>query len=339
MMIFPKHDSIYQNLNSSFTNFGELLVDLKENTFTGIVQVSYWEYEGILMLDNGNIINAVEEINGNVITGQTAVKNVTEKAKEKDGAISVYSQKDEMITMLASVANSEIVYENLSTEFTSLDALITKLQKEDHTGYVEVTFSTADQKGYIFLLAGRVIEALLILRGDETSGAAVPNRILEMTKTSGAVFSVYKSAVEEALSESEMIKVSFNLPQLLEVWGAVIQAVESTADGMLGDEEFLNTFKDTLIEKADDYPFLDPFAAKFQYKEGQVTFSGEISKNFSQSIAECLWAAVKTLAERAALDGKDLFPPVRSALDDVNEKYGDLIDRFNFAGLLPDLFV
>ena len=217
--------------------------------------------------------------------------------------------------------------------------MITKLQKEDHTGYVEVTFSTANQKGYIFLLAGRVIEALLILRGEETSGAAVPNRILEMTKTSGAVFSVYRSAVEEALSESEMIKVSFNLPQLLEVWGAVIQAVEKTADNMLGDEEFLNTFKDTLIEKADDYPFLDPFAAKFQYKAGQVTFSGEISKNFSQSIAECLWATVETLAERVALDGEDLFAPVRSALDDVNENYGDLIDRFNFAGLLPDLFV
>ena len=67
MMIFPKHDSVYQNLNTSFTNFGELLVDLKENSFTGVVQVSYWEYDGILLLDNGNIINAVEEINGNVI--------------------------------------------------------------------------------------------------------------------------------------------------------------------------------------------------------------------------------------------------------------------------------
>lgn len=338
MMIFPKHDSIYQNLNSSFTNFGELLVDLKENSFTGIVQVSYWEYEGILLLDNGNIMNAVEDINGNKITGQIAVKNVTEKAKEKDGAISVYSQNGEMITMLASVAKSELVYENLSTEFTSLDALITKLQNEDHTGYVEVVYSSDDQKGYIFLLAGRVIEAMLILRGDETSGAAVPNRILELSKSTGAVFSVYKSAVEEALSESEMIKVSFNLPQLLKVWGAVILAVESTADEMLGKEEFLNTFKDTLIDKADKYPFLDPFAAKFQYKNGEVTFSGEVKKNFSQSIAECLWATIETLAERTALDGEDLFGPVRSGMDDVKGKYQDLIDRFNFSGMLPELF-
>ena len=337
-MIFPKRDSVYQNLNTSFTNFGELLVDLKENSFTGVVQVSYWEYEGILLLDNGNIINAIEEINGDIITGQSAVKKVTDKAKEKDGAISVFSQKGEMITMLASVAKSEIVYENLSTEFTSLDALITKLQSEDHTGYIEVVFSETDQKGYIFLLAGRVIEALLSVRGDEVSGSTVIKRILELTSSAGAVFSVYKAAVEDALSESEMIKVSFNLPQLLEVWGAVIQGVESAADSILGNGEFLNKFKDTLIEKADKYPFLDPFAAKFQYQNGEVTFSGEVQKNFSQAIGESLWATIEILAERVALEDNDLFSPVHSAMDEVKANYQDLIDRFNFSGILPELF-
>ena len=76
-MIFPKQDVIYQNLNTSFTNFGELLVDLKENSFTGVVQVSYWEYEGNLLLDSGNIVNAVEEVDGKIISGQDAVKRVT----------------------------------------------------------------------------------------------------------------------------------------------------------------------------------------------------------------------------------------------------------------------
>lgn len=337
-MIFPKKDSVYQNLNTSFTNFGELLVDLKENSFTGVVQVSYWEYEGILLLDNGNIINAIEEIIGNIVTGQSAVKKVTDKAKEKDGAISVFSQKGEMITMLASVAKSEIVYENLSTEFTSLDALITKLQSEDHTGYIEVTFTGSEQKGFIFLLAGRVIEALLSIRGDEVSGSTVIKRILELTSSVGAVFSVYKAAVEDALSESEMIKVSFNLPQLLEVWGAVIQGTESAADSILGKGEFLNKFKETLIEKADEYPFLDPFAAKFQYENGEVTFSGEVQKSFSQAIGECLWATIELLAERVALDDKDLFGSIHSAMDEVKANYQDLIDRFNFSGILPELF-
>lgn len=337
-MIFPKRDSVYQNLNTSFTNFEELLLDLKDNGFTGVVQVSYWEYEGVLLLDNGTIINAIEEIGETVLTGQSAVASVTKKAKEKDGAISVFSQKGDMITMLASVAKSEILYENLSTEFTSLDALISKLQSEDHTGYIEVAFAGNGQKGFIFLLAGRVIEALLSVRGEEVSGATVINRILELTSSTGAVFSVYKAAVEDALSESEMIKASSNLPQLLEVWGGVIKAVESAVDSLLGKDEFLNGFKDVLIEKADIYPFLDPFAAKFIYAAGEVTFSGDIQENFSQAIGDCLWTSIEIFAERAALNEKDLFGPVHSALDEVKVNYKSQIAKFAFAGIMPELF-
>jgi hypothetical protein len=337
-MIFPKRDAIYQNLNTSFTNFGELLVDLKENSFTGVVQVSYWEYEGVLLLDNGNIINAIEDINGDVVTGQAAVKKVTDKAKEKDGAISVFHQKGEMITMLASVAKSEVIYKDLSTEFTSLDALIKKLQSEEHTGYIEVTFAGNQQKGFIFLLAGSVIDSLLSSRGEESSGTAIINRILGLTTGAPATFSVYKSVVEEALSESEMIQVSFNLPQLLEVWGAIIRVVESITDDEFGGEEFLNTFKDTLIANADEYPFLDPFAAKFKYASGEVTYTGEVTKNFSQAIGKCLWDTIETLAERAALDGSDFFSQIRAGLGAVKATYQVEIDRFNLSAILPELF-
>ena len=337
-MIFPKRDAVYQNLNTSFTNFGEMLVDLKENSFTGLVQVSFWEYEGVLLLDNGNIVNATEEINGKLISGQGAVKRVISKAKEKDGTISVYALKGEMITMLASVVKSEIVFENLSTEFTSLEALIAKLQTEDHTGYIQVDFQGDQQAGYIFLLAGRVIESLLSTRGEEISGTAVLPRIIEFASSIGATFSVYKAAVEEAHSESEGIMVSFDLPQLLEVWGAIIGAVESVSDDLLNEGIFLNTFKDTLITLANDYPFLDPFAAKFSYQDGKISFSGDVKKNFSQGVGDGLWGTVEILAEHAALEGKDLFGPLRESMDEVNTNYQDQIDRFNFSSIIPNLF-
>jgi hypothetical protein len=336
-MIIPKHDAVYQNLNTSFTNFSELLVDLKENNFTGCVQVSFWEYEGILLLDTGDIINAQEEINGNLISGQDAVKRVITKAEDDDGAISVYSLKGEMVTMLASVVKSVIIYENLSTDFTSLEALISKLQTEDHTGYVEVNFQERQQKGHIFLLAGRVIETLLSTRGEEISGPNVLPRVIDLVSTMGATFNVYKAAIEEALSESEMIRVSIDLPQLLEVWGAVIGAVEVVSDDLLTDGVFLNTFKDTLVSLADEYPFLDPFAAKFSYLDGAVSFSGEAEKKFSQGIGDGLNGTVEVLAEQAALEGKDLFAPLRTALESVKTEHKDQFDKHNFRVILRDL--
>ena len=337
-MIFPKKDAVYQNLNTSFTNFAEMLVDLKENSFTGVVQVSFWEYEGVLLLDNGTIINATEEINGQLISGQHAAKRVTTKTKDKDGTISVFALKGEMITMLASVVKSEIVYENLSTEFTNLEALITKLQTEDHTGYIQVDFQGDQQAGYIFLLAGRVIESLLSTRGEEISGTEILPQIIEFATRTGATFSVYQAAVEEAHSESEGIMVSFDLPQLLEVWGAIIDAVESVSDDLLDEGVFLNTFKETLIALANDYPFLDPFAAKFSYQDGKVSFNGDVKKNFSQGIGDGLWRTVEILAEQAALEGKDFFGSLRESMDVVNTNYQDQIDRFNFRSIIPNLF-
>lgn len=338
MMIFPKRDAVYQNLNTSFTNFGELLVDLKENGFTGVVQVSFWEYDGVLLLDNGNIVNAAQKAGGTTRTGQDAVKAVTEKAKEKDGSVSVFVQTGEMITMLSSMVISKAVYENLSTDFTSLEALIGKLEGADHTGYIEVRFEGNRQTAFIFLLAGRVIDSLLSRAGDEISGIQILGRILDLVSSAGATFSVFESAVEEAMSESEVIKISYDLPQLLETWAAVIRAVEVSTDGHLGAGEFLNTFKDILIANADEYPFLDPFAAKFQYNQGQVIYSGEVKKDFSRGIGKCLWETVEVLAEQAALTGKDLFGPIRSALRNLTPELIDQLNKFNFPGIMPDLF-
>ena len=135
-----------------------------------------------------------------------------------------------------------------------------------------------------------------------------------------------------------MIKVSFNLPQLLETWGAVIGSIESAVDGVLGKDEFLNTFKDTLIENADEYPLLDPFAAKFQYRSGEVTYTGEVTKNLSQGIGKSLWEATEALVEKAALDGSDLNGPIQASLGSIRDQYQDMIDRFNISGILPDLF-
>ena len=69
-----------------------------------------------------------------------------------------------------------------------------------------------------------------------------------------------------------------------------------------------------------------------------MTFSGDLEKNFSQAIGECLWDTLNSLAERAALSDKDLFAPVKSAMEEVKANYQEEIDRFNFSNILPNLF-
>lgn len=333
-MILPKGQTVYENLNTSFTSFGELLLDLKRNSLTGFVQVSFWEYEGVLFLDSGTIVNGVEEARGRKTTGQGAVNNITRKVQEKDGTISVYGLSAEMVTMLASMTRSEVVYKDLSTDFTSLEQLVAKLQSEGHTGYVEVAMKDGKGVGIIFLQDGDAIESILSINGNAISGAQVLRRVVESASALGAAFNVYKAAVEEAFDESAEIMARFELPQLLEVWQEIIATVERTADGLFSEGHFLNTFKDTLIERVEDYPFLDPFAAEFGYKDGQIAFRGESVTNLSQALGECLSATIGKLD--AEVSDVDFSARIRTGLAAVKETHAAAIEKFALETTMPE---
>jgi hypothetical protein len=334
-MIFPKVNALYENLNTSFTNVGELLLNLKANNVTGYIQVSFWEYEGILFLDNGSIVNAIEETKGRRNTGQDAVSNVTARAKTREGSINVYGLSGEMVTMLSSVVESEVVHKDLSTDYTSLDKLIAKLQEEGHTGYIEVILKNERGSEIIFLQAGETIESILSNGGEVVSGTEILSRIVQTASTLGATFNVYKATPEEAFIEGTEIMAGFDLPQLLEVWGEIINAVERMIDGLSGAGHFLNTFKDTQIEKADEYPFLNPFDNEFEYKDGQIAFYGESVTNLSRGLGECLDAAVVNLA--AESPETNLPDRIRTELAPVKEKHAEIIKIFNLEAALQGL--
>ena len=336
-MIFPKVQALFENLNTSFTNVGELLLDLQANSVTGYVQVSFWEYEGILFLNSGSIVNAIEETEGKRKIGQDAMINVTARAKTRDGTISVYSLSKEMVNMLSGVVESEVVHKDLSTEYTSLEKLITKLQGEGHTGYIEINFKGEKGSGIIFLQAGEPIESILSTGGEVVSGFEILPRIVQAATTFDATFNVYKAAVEQTFTEGTEIIAGFDLPQLLEVWGEIINTAEKAINGQSGDGHFLNTFKDTQIEKADEYPFLNPFDNEFEYKDGQVAFSGESVTNLSRGLGECLGAAVGKLT--AESPGADLSGLIKTELAPVMEKHAEIIKIFNLEEALSDLLV
>jgi len=335
-MIFPKNQAVYENLNTSFTDVEELLVNLKENGFTGCVEVVFWEYEGLLLLDNGEVVNAVEEIEGKKLTGQEAVPRVIAKAGEKEGAINVYRIDGEMVTMLSSMVRSELVYQDLSTDFTSLEGLINKLQSTDHTGYIEVHLEGDQTTGFIFMLAGKVIDSLFTARGEDITGRGMLPRIIEQASLQGATFNVYRAGLEEAMEESEDIRVSIDFPQLLVLWGEVIRAAETAADRLTEEGHFLKVFKETLIENADDYPFLDPFAARFHYQQGEVSFDGEARKDFSQGVAEGLQGTLNRIESETG--GRDLYAQVQRELTPVVEAHQEEIHKFRLDRLLPGMF-
>src|SRR4030042_5110471 len=204
-MILPKGEVAYENLRTAFVDLNSCLQTLKEDNFTGYLQISFWDYEGIFFLEAGEIVNAIEEKQGKRRGGEDAMENIILMSKQKDGRINVYRLVPEMVTILASTTMKEATYKDLSTEFTSLDRLLEKLSKENHSGYIDIMLNDNQGRGIILFQEGEIVEAVMTdEKSGEVSGKDILKKIIDDVQKIGATFNVYRAGLESGSERTGM---------------------------------------------------------------------------------------------------------------------------------------
>jgi len=158
MILLPRGQPVYENLNTSFTQFDALMTELQTSQFTGYVRVTGWEYAGVVLLDNGHSVSALEHAANVRRVGASAAEAITAKAKEKDGAIQVARLDSAQVALLGALLQSELLHQDLASEFTNLDKLVAKLQSERHSGYVQVRFAASPDQATIYFHEGAPVE-------------------------------------------------------------------------------------------------------------------------------------------------------------------------------------
>ncbi len=292
-MILPKNQPVHENLNTSYTNFDQLLNDLRANQFTGYVSLSRWKYEGVLFVDSGNLVNVVEETEGKSRTGLGALDGLRTRAREKDGAISVYRLDGDLVALLAGSAQRSALYEQLSTDLTTFDRLISKLQKESLTGHVEVQLQDKSS-GMIFLEKGANIASFFSVNGATVVGDAAVEKLAD-SSNNGATFNVYRSDPLASFRQ-DFVKL-----ELVQAWQDLLALLESAVDQATSPGTFTTEFKRGCLENLREYPFLDPFAGGFEFKGGQIHFEGGANNaQFTFGMASVLKSAVSKFDERGA---------------------------------------
>ena len=341
-MILPKGPIVHENLRTVFVDLNNFLQTLKEDNFTGYVQVSFWDYEGILFLEAGEIVNAIEESSDRRRGGEEAVENIILMSKKQDGRINVYRLAPEMVTILASTSMKEATYKDLSTEFTSLDKLIEKLNKENHSGCIDILLNDKKGGGIIFFQEGEIVEAVM---SDEqfTKGKKfnkdMLNKIIEDVQKTGATFNVYRAGLESG-SESERertgIAQAVEFQGVIDVMQEVIVVIEFLIDGMSNRKgSFRDSFRKARVEKSEDYPFLDPFAAEFEYRNGEIKFAGKVSAEvFARGLKDCLDLALDSITVSTNKD--KLYEKIRSDLKPIIARFSEKIDAFGLKSIMPE---
>jgi hypothetical protein len=344
-MMFPKDRAVYANLNTSFTDFNELLNDLNGRRITGYSLVSFPGYAGVLFLQDGAVVAGLEQVDGVRNVDSRAVTAIHARAREKGGTIDVYALNPEILALIVGVLDADALYRDLASGFTSLDRLLARLSDDGHTGYVEITLENGRGAGMIFFDAGRAVECVFAMDDQAVSGTQVLAALVDAVSHDEAVFNVYRVRRAPAIAEpeaatetpprpaqAEPVPEEQEEPGLLEFWGEVLGGVEALVDGLSKSGRFGLALKEVLVSRASTYPFLDPFAAEFDYRDGTVRFDGELPHDFSKGLADCLADAVAKLAFQ--LKRADLETRVREQLAGMEARHADLIEQF---GLADDL--
>jgi hypothetical protein len=355
-MIFPKGEVLHRNLSTAYTNFPALLSTLKTGDFSGIIEIEFPENKGVIFVDSGEIINAEAKIEADSkrMIGQEAIQTLLKLSNQKDGMINIFRLLPERVAIVASNLQHEILFKGLSTDFTRLDRLLLKLREEKHNGFIEVLTKEHQTMGVLFLEGGEPVEMFTT----PESGPSVFGRksipiFVENAIKQGAIFDVYKSQgktireVKETketketkeIKEKKVIERAEDFREIIPILQEMLSQAEKLVNGSSRRKGlFHKAFKESLVERSEEFAFLDPFAGEFEYREGTIQFAGEIGvKDFTKGIVECLVSALSRLEKELPKD-KILALKLKAGIESTLERHGEALKRLGINAITSSIF-
>ena len=353
--MFPRGEVRHQNLLTAYTDVSALLSALKSEGFSGILEIEFPEKRGSIFIDSGEILNAEIKERGDEerMIGQEAIQAFLTLSSQKNGALNVYRLLPEHVALVTSHLQYEVLFKELSTDFTRLDRFLLKLKEDKHDGFIEVLTKEKKALGVLFIEEGEPVEMFTLPdAGPSIFGRkSIPVFLEDVSKQGGAILNVYKSLSkvvkrEKPIPESKPVlegkpvlqskpvlesKPSAGgregLKEVIPILQETISNAERLVDGASRDGTFTGTFKKCLIEKAETFSFLDPFAGEFEYQDGVIHFSGEVGeKEFTKGILECLHTTL-ILLEKELPKNKMLSLKLAAEIKSSLELHSDTLRR------------
>src|SRR4030042_3192640 len=125
-MLFPKGEVRHQNLSTAYTDLSALLKTLTSEGFSGTVDIEFPGSQGTFFIASGEIINAEARKgpDSRRMLGQEAAQVLLSLSNQKDGVLNVYRMPSDRVAVVAGTLQSDILFKDLSSDFTRLDRLI-----------------------------------------------------------------------------------------------------------------------------------------------------------------------------------------------------------------------
>jgi hypothetical protein len=283
MLVIPKENPTLGNMNSYYVQIPRLIEHFQGEVGCGALHFKSSSSEGILFFDKDEILNGVVFGRNGESNGRDVIEQLIQSTESTNYILSVYQIKTEDIYFWSTMPNAKRIYQDLSTEFTDLEGLVKKMGTEELTGFIEVGIGQSKDGGLILFNNGQVCGGSYSWgAGDSLRDAQDLEKLIKMTKERGGLFHVSRmqpaESVPEVIEEELPVEELLSKPSLriLTAIEELMVIFERTARQVRNlDSDFATLLNRKFVEKADQYPFLDPFAAEFKYADKKITFVGD----------------------------------------------------------------
>jgi hypothetical protein len=326
MVIIPRGKPILENLNSYYLKIANLLEHYQGELGSGGIFFTNSTGKGVLFFDQDEILSGYYQNREQELVGKKAIEFILDPPSQLNFMVSVYAIDSEDVYFWTSIPGANILHDNLSSEFTDLEALIKKMTSEKLTGYIDITISHGDDRGLLFFQNGNIVgdsqnwEKESLKKGEDSK-----KQLVMRTKKYGGVFRVFQITMDQSPHQdvkpspekAPYIRTGDCIPML----NSLLYVLEKVVVANRKVKSFNTLLKKKFIEKADTYVFLDPFAGEFKYEDNQISFVGDAGdQELVAGVTECV---------RELSDDLGLRKQLVNTLAPWFQKYQSQIERHN----------
>ena len=322
MVIIPREKPVIENLNIYYLDIKKLFEHFQGEIGSGGVFFKSHSAEGAIFFDEDELLNGYFQEKDTMLTGNAAIDQLIQAESEHNYSVSIYKISQEEVYFWSSLPSAEKIYKDLSTDFTDLEGLIKKMSSEKLTGYIDVSIGDGMEGGLIFISNGEIIGGSYSWGGEKTNSSQNNLKILiDKTKKAGGIFQVSRiSMKKEKVAGESKEQVSDTNVDTLAMLEEILGVFETVASsGKNKGAGFSNILRKKFVEKAEEYAFLDPFAAEFEYSDRKIKYSGQADE---KELADGVITSVKEIAEELGI-----LTEVKKYMASWTDKYGKKIEE------------
>ena len=165
--------------------------------------------------------------------------------------------------------------------------------------------------------------------------------ILDVYRSQGKILKKEMKEVQEVreVKEAKVPGRGGEIKELIPILQEILSQVEKLVDGSSRKKGlFHKIFKESLVERSEEFAFLDPFAGEFEYRDGTIQFTGEIEvKEFAKGIIECLVTTLSGLGKELPKD-KILPLKLKAGIESSLEQHSEALKRLGVIAVTSSIF-